>query len=431
MINPLYSDIDKFTKCDIFTPDKISKLMASKLNTSQINPTLLEPSVGNGKLLNFIDLNNYSEIDVYELKEEYLKGLVENKNVIGMQNLQINNKDFLKVNSDKQYDHIIMNPPYIKIQDLSPEYRDYIRLSFHDLNSGMIDIYYAFILKCLGMLKDGGTMVTITPNSYLYNKSAYNLRKYIFDNKYVKEIIDFKDKKVFKGVSVYCCITVFTKTDKKSLLYNSKEIPYENINKNYSIFNFEITQENKTLKDVCTIKNGIATLRDKIYIHNEKLYDEPCWVNVTNGPTMKFAIYPYKDGKIIDEEMFSKNNQKTYAYLKGKFDELAKRDKGNKKYPSWYAYGRSQSIKYSKNTCLYIPCFLDAKTIETSIYTHSNILHQSCLCIEPKNPSDIDKIKKSIINNKKFINDNSSKRSGGWITLSSRILYQIPFDESE
>ena len=57
-------------------------------------------------------------------------------------------------------------------------------------------------------------MISITPNTYLYNKSALNLRKYLFQNKYIKEIIDFKDKKVFKDASVYCCITIFTKENK-------------------------------------------------------------------------------------------------------------------------------------------------------------------------------------------------------------------------
>ena len=62
-------NLDKFLKCDIFTPDDISKLMTSKLKT---NGNLLEPSVGTGNLLKYIDINNYTNIDIYEIKEEYL-----------------------------------------------------------------------------------------------------------------------------------------------------------------------------------------------------------------------------------------------------------------------------------------------------------------------------------------------------------------------
>jgi hypothetical protein len=64
------SDLHIFTKCDIFTPDNISQLMSSKLSH---RGSLLEPCVGTGNLLKFINADVYDEIDVYEIKEEYLQ----------------------------------------------------------------------------------------------------------------------------------------------------------------------------------------------------------------------------------------------------------------------------------------------------------------------------------------------------------------------
>jgi len=64
------SDLHIFTKCDIFTPDNISQLMSSKLSH---RGSLLEPCVGTGNLLKFINADVYEEIDVYEIKEEYLQ----------------------------------------------------------------------------------------------------------------------------------------------------------------------------------------------------------------------------------------------------------------------------------------------------------------------------------------------------------------------
>ena len=175
-------------------------------------------------------------------------------------------------------------------------------------------------------------------------------------------------------------------------------------------------------------KNSNATIRDKIYIHNEALYDEPCWKKITNGRKDKFIIYPYDNGKIIEEEQFKNLNPQTYKYLLNNKIELSKRDKGKKKYVKWYAYGRSQSIKYIPNECLYIPTFINPKEISNNITKRKNILHISCLCIEPQNDFDIEYIKKIIIKNINFIKQNSTKRSGGWISLSSRILYQIPLE---
>jgi adenine-specific DNA-methyltransferase len=408
-------DLQEFVKCDVFTPDDISKLMTSKLNNKG---NILEPSVGTGNLLKYINLENYDFADLFEIKKEYLETIPYNKK------LNIYNCDFIKQHIDTKYDNIIMNPPYIKTQDLSKDYRNYLKTNFNILKNGIIDIYYAFIIKCIDLLKTDGVLVSITPNSYLYNKSSLRMRKYLFDNKYVKEIIDFNDKKVFPGVSVYCCITIFTKTDKQFILYNNRKILYTDIIKNYSLFNTSSNNKLK-LKDICKIRNGIATLRDKIYIHPTKLYDEPCWKKITNGNTEKFIIYPYKECIIIDEDIFSTENPLTYNYLLSQKVELSKRDKGNKKYPKWYSYGRTQSLKYSKNMCIYIPCFLNPDLINENIIIKNNILHSGCLCIEPNNEKDIQTIIKAIIKNREFIKLNSSKRSGGWINLSSRTLYDL------
>jgi hypothetical protein len=409
------NDLQEFVKCDVFTPDDISEVMASKLYN---RGNLLEPSVGNGNLLKYINLDKYDYVDVYEIKKEHLETIATNEKI------RTYCCDFIKKDIDIKYDNIIMNPPYIKMQDLSVNYRDYLKQSFDVIKKGIIDIYYAFIIKCLNLLKDDGILVAITPNSYLYNKSSLSLRKYLFDNRYIQEIIDFNHKKVFPNVSVYCCITIFTKTDKEFLIYNNSKILYTDIIKNYSLFN-TLGKEELTLKDICKIKNGIATLRDNIYIHNKKLFDEPCWKLITNGNTQKFIIYPYNEGIIIDEEVFNKENPLTYNYLLTNKDELSKRDKGNKKYPTWYSFGRTQSLKYSSKKCIYIPCFFNPDEIDNSIYIHCNILHVGCLCIEPINEKDIQQIINCIVNNKEFIKQNSSKRSGGWINLSSRTLYDI------
>lgn len=412
--------LENFTRCDIFTPDIISKQMSEKLhNTGNI----LDPCVGTGNLLKFINFDNYNEIDVYELKLNYL-------NTINNDKINKFNKDFLKDNISKKYKNIILNPPYIKIQDLTTEYREYIKNNYEIIDSGNIDIYYAFLLKCLNLLEDDGIMISITPNSYLYTKSAYKLRKYLIENNYIKEIIDFGYKKVFKEASVYCCITIFSKIKKNTIIYNNIEIPIKNISKNdyfITVNNLSSNVTNKLLKDVCKISNGIATLRDNIYIHKNKLYDEPCWKEIINRKEIKYIIFPYNDGKIINEEEFKEQNPLTYDYLLLNKDELAKRDNGNKKYPKWYSFGRTQSIIISKKEkVIYIPSFIDPnKNDYLTIGTPK--LYYSSLCIEPYNINDIDNISNSIKKNIKFLESISSKRAHGWINISSSNLYKIPF----
>lgn len=340
------------------------------------------------------------------------------------------NEDFITSNNNNIYDNIILNPPYIKIQNLSPNYRNIIKNMFPILNKGNIDIYYAFILKCINLLNNKGIMVSITPNSYLYNKSSINLRKYLIDNKYIQEIIDYNTEKVFNNISAYCCITIFSKTNKKYLIYNKKKILYKNISTNeYNIFSNNISTNNINkiiLGDICNIKNGIATLRDKIYIHNDKLFDEPCWKQITNSHQIKWCIFPYNpDGTIIPELTFKKYNKNTYNYLLQNKKELAKRDKGHKKYPEWYSYGRTQSLKISNNKkVIYIPTFTNPDNILYKI--DIPLLFIGCLCLEiTNNLYTPEYIINQLKNNKDYIVNNSSKRGGGWINISGRILKQI------
>ena len=408
----------EFDKSDVSTPDDISKLMSSYLSKKG---NLLEPAVGTGQLLKFVELDKYDSIDIFDIKSNYLEVCPDNNNITKY------NKDFLKECINKKYKNIILNPPYIKIQDLSNDYRDFIKTQWSILINGSLDIYYAFMLKCIELLDNKGIMVCIIPNSYLYNKGSYDLRKYLIENKLIERIIDYRSEKVFKNVGAYCCITVITKKRKTNLIYNDTTIKYKSIcEKMYNIFIEKGTVGTKKLGDICNIKNGIATLRDKIYIHKERKYEEPCWQIITNGINDSWCIFPYdKNGKVLEEDYFKTHNPKTYKYLCEHKDELAKRDKGNKTYPKWYSYGRTQAlIKPVKDNIIYMPALCDRNNIRYKI--DSSKIHMSSLSIELKTDDyTLEYIVELIEKNSDFIVKNSLNRAGGWIIISSRILKNI------
>ncbi len=99
-------DLVKFTKCDIFSLDEISQIMATKINK---HGSLLEPAVGSGNLLKFLNISDYTAIDVFEIKKQYLDQIIEDSDII-----RKHAEDFIKYDTQTKYDNIIMNPPYIK-----------------------------------------------------------------------------------------------------------------------------------------------------------------------------------------------------------------------------------------------------------------------------------------------------------------------------
>jgi hypothetical protein len=406
----------EYQSSDVFTPDEISKRMARELHS---HGTLLEPAVGTGNLLRHLKLNHYERVDVYDIKDKYLDKL-DNPHITK------HHLDFLKTDASTTYRNIILNPPFIRFQDLSSEYRAFIKERWPILSKGNIDLYYAFLVKCIEHLTADGVMVAITPNSYLYNKSACMLRQYLIANRLIKEIIDYRSEKVFPGVSAYCCITVFTKQAKDEFVYNNLPISYHTLPGD-SLFTEEKNEKEKYLGDVCTIKNGIATLRDKIYIHQTKRFDEPCWREIiVSASSQMWAIYPYENGVIIAEETFKRTNPQTYAYLLTQKDELSKRDKGAKTYPEWYAYGRSQSLHIpTTERVIYLPTFCDPTRIEYRIQRPT--LWSGCLCIDVTDDDyDVEEIAEHILSKRDYLERQCSKRGGGWINLTSTVLKTIP-----
>jgi hypothetical protein len=416
-------------KSDVFTPENISKQMCSFLHPSG---TLLEPSVGIGNLLKPLNFEKY-KITALDINDEYLKQLPKSKNIIRKKG------DFLKAMlPSESFHNIILNPPFIRIQNIPAEYREYLKERFPNLIRGNMDMYLAFLLKSLDLLHPEGKMVAITPSSYLFNKSSQKFRQYLIKNKLVERIIDFKSDKVFPDYDVYCAITVFSKMPKTDLIVNDEKIFYDQINPNYFHKNTDLNQSQTTntskikiikLKDIIRTQVGLATLRDKIFIHPDKKFEEPCWTpcyKVSKNKNM-WIIYPYEDGKLIEENKFKSANPQTFAYLEENKDELMKRDKNQRTYVNWYAYGRSQSIVIPKvENGLYIPSM---GTQKFPIYEDKPQLFIAGILITLLDDIDpnisLNDIKTTIENNKKYLYSISSKRKEEWFNISTSVIKEL------
>ena len=77
---------------------------------------------------------------------------------------------------------------------------------------------------------------------------------------------------------------------------------------------------------------------------------------------------------------------------------------------------------------MYIPTLVDPDNIKYKI--EKTKLFVGCLGLEIKdNKYSLEMIKEYLEKNKQFIIDNSPKRNGGWLTLSSSVLKRIEIIE--
>lgn len=324
--------------------------------------------------------------------------------------ISVINANSLKQNWNKTFhaegfDFIIGNPPYVNTHDMNNETILFLKENFKTTQTGVFNIFYAFIEHGMQYLKTSGKMSFIVPNNFMTIKSAMNLRDYIQSNKALKQIIDFTDNMVFKPIRTYNCIIVLDKAENQAFQYavlkksdyperlleriEYNTMPLMRLDKNGWNLVDKKTYENlmkienqvQTIKDF--IRTGIATLRDNIYMVSKseqgfyKIVDETRY-EIESGlvktiykiPELKkgerledvcrYIIFPYieceQGYKIIPENILREQYSDTYRYLRSRKEELDSRDKGKGNPVAWYAYGRTQGLnRYGKK--LLFPTF--------------------------------------------------------------------------
>jgi hypothetical protein len=382
----------------VFTDKTICDIIINRINP-KINEIICEPSVGKGvfvfSLLEFFRQKDYSIKEIanfvnnnlfcYDINKDFLNefklllnGYFEYFKHDG--ELSFNNiiqGDFLIQKMD--YDVILGNPPYVRIQNINKDYLNSLKGELKSISLGNIDLYYAFLEKSLIHSKKVGFII---PNSFIKNKSGLFIREILFNN--IEYIFDFENEKVWNQISTYTCIVMCNNTSlcdsikyetKKGIIDKNKN---ELSNDKWIFFDYE-DGENNLSDYIHYQQNGIATLRDKIFKvdfsdgvlkkDGFEIEKEICSKIIKVTKSKKFEdytwiIYPYdQNGKIIKEDVLSENYPNAYKYLLSQKNELSKRDKGKtSKYDAWYAYGRRQGLLRKTNgTKILLPLVFSKK----------------------------------------------------------------------
>ena len=263
---------------------------------------------------------------------------------------------------DNMMNFVIGNPPYVRVHNLGLNYEDVKSFSFG--KDGMTDIYLVFYELGLRMLNKNGKLCYITPSSWLSSLAGTNMRNYIIKHKNLISLIDLGHYQPFEGAITYTMIALFDKQKKYGYIdyyvYSEKHkskvyvdtIPYEDMLIDGKFYigrrnELSLLRSIKTTKLLCNyakVKNGFATLADKVFIKD--LSFSKLTIPVLKASTGKWtkAFFPYdSNGKPLSkEELFSYPEIAEYL-TKHKADLLKKQTELQNK--TWFLYGRSQAIK--------------------------------------------------------------------------------------
>jgi adenine-specific DNA-methyltransferase len=153
-------------------------------------------------------INEISDIEERDLRSlEDIIGFWEDKKLLG------------KEVANSEFDILIGNPPYIRIQKMDKEDKEVYKDKFRAA-TGRFDISVLFIEYGLRVLADDGVLSYITSNKLLHTQYGNGIRGYITDNYFdLLEVLDFTDTSVFDVTVLPAIISIKNQSETPDLDY--------------------------------------------------------------------------------------------------------------------------------------------------------------------------------------------------------------------
>ncbi|MDW8086941.1 MAG: Eco57I restriction-modification methylase domain-containing protein [Candidatus Calescibacterium sp.] len=192
---------------------------------------------------------------------------------------------------------MIGNPPYVHFNSLPSDLRPSVKKI---LRTGEGDIYYAFIVRSIHLLKNNGELIYIVPYHFFYNTHAKIVRETILLNGKIELIIDLDETKLFSHENPEVIIFKFRKgkfdlgnekitllriktrksnpeeileqatkslKNEGSHLFERKEIPHYNTSDAWSSFFFDLPSfEFVKLNKIAKVGVGFVSGFDRAFI---------------------------------------------------------------------------------------------------------------------------------------------------------------------
>lgn len=132
----------------------------------------------------------------------------------------------------KTFDYVIGNPPYVSFGlrgkgKLDKSYKAFLQTAFDKTAEYKLSYYSMFLQQGIDMLKPGGALGYIVPDSFLLGRYYSKIRRYILENTWIKGLAHISCqvfKNVIAGYLVICIMEKQQNPKKGSLKTNTYKI---------------------------------------------------------------------------------------------------------------------------------------------------------------------------------------------------------------
>lgn len=461
---------DEFVKIKhrgkIYTPDYLVKIILDRggyRGSHILQKHVIDNSCGDGQFMIYIvsryckeylkksedvdglkkELELYIHaIDIDKRELEICKGRCDEvASVYGVEGVQwdfVNGNAMTTNEYNGKMDFVVGNPPYVRIHNLD---EDIALVKDHMFcKSGMTDLYILFYEIGIKMLNKTGVLAYITPSSFFTSLAGREMRKYLVDNNLLISVCNLKHFQAFNATTYTAIIVLRRNNHKDSVKYaefdaeSLSAVEVSTLSRDDYVIDGKFYFSDKSLLAFLravlecdsthdfSVKNGYATLADKIFI-NDFNFKSKFIIPVIKASCARWttALYPYdKNGNLYGEsELFKDENVKNYLLEKKATLVNRSNEKDSAKY--WYAFGRSQAIGDTYRNKLALNTLLktknDIKLIEagsgTGVYSGLYIVSDTI---------PLHKLKNAIVSDDfcEYVAMLGKYRRGGYYTYSSK-----------
>lgn len=274
---------------------------------------VLDPCFGYGVFINSLLKKTEFLIDGVEIDEKSFS-LFDNPNT---ERCSLKNCDFFDI--EDRYDGIIMNPPYVRQEELNALKPLGVSKQKLQTSCGLMTIsskanlYMYFILRSILLLRDGGELIAIFPNSWTNTPVGKQFYEQICHHGCITDFINVEGEAFEGSPMVDVCILKFVRGESGNTVYKQMTISPTDV---LSIIIVDKLGEKKTaglvkLQTVAKVRRGITTGFNKLFV-NPTLFTCDHLVEILSSPKdiQGFStnhckldtMLAIKDGDVLNED---------------------------------------------------------------------------------------------------------------------------------
>lgn len=318
----------------VFTKTSVAKFMVDLFDLPK-DARILDPCFGDGVFIKALLQESFLNVVGYEIDSRFVKKF-KSKNP----SLEVYCKDFLA--TQKKYDGIIMNPPYIRQESIDnlAEYG----ISKKKLRCQKIfqwlpktsNLYMYFVTKAIDLLNDGGQLVAIFPDSWSKSKTGIAFKQFLMKNCEIVKKISMENTSPFDDevlTNVVILKLIKRATERKRVAIQSK-----------TMLTDYLTID---LLSIAKVRRGITTGANKLFINPPISSEDNSLIPILSSPK---NYNGYSTEHAILDKMLLVNEKSVSQEVKEYLSDCSRKIEESRKPKSLYDKKRAGGKWYPSKT---------------------------------------------------------------------------------